>query len=112
MIKAYERLHELGFAHSVEVWDKDDLIGGIYGVALGRAFFGESMFYRRPNASKVALVNLIRRLDAKGYELMDCQQQTEHTARFGAQPMQRSEFLDALGEALCHTTERGPWTTD
>ena len=112
MIKAYERLHELGFAHSVEVWDKDELIGGVYGVALGRAFFGESMFYRRPNASKVALVNLVRRLDAKGYELMDCQQQTEHTARFGAQPMQRSEFLDALGEALCHATERGPWAAD
>ncbi|MEE2837024.1 MAG: leucyl/phenylalanyl-tRNA--protein transferase [Myxococcota bacterium] len=109
MIKAYERLHELGFAHSVEVWDDDRLIGGMYGVALGRAFFGESMFYEEPNASKVALVHLVRRLDAQGYELLDCQQQTEHTARFGAFPMERDEFLDALTEALCHETERGSW---
>ena len=109
MIKAYERLYELGFAHCVEVWDGEELIGGIYGVALGRAFFGESMFYRRANASKVALVHLVRRLDAQGYELIDCQQQTAHTARFGAALMQRSEFLDALSEALCHETQRGHW---
>ena len=110
MIKAYERLFELGFAHCVEVWDGEELIGGIYGVALGRAFFGESMFYRRANASKIALVHLVRRLDAQGYELIDCQQQTEHTARFGAALMGRAEFLDALSEALCHETQRGRWT--
>ena len=110
MIKAYEQLHELGFAHSAEVWHEGRLIGGIYGVALGRAFFGESMFYEEPNASKYALTSLVRRLDADGYELMDCQQNTEHTKRFGAQLMGRSEFLALLSEALCHPTQRGPWT--
>ena len=110
MIKAYEQLHELGFAHSAEVWHEGRLIGGIYGVALGRAFFGESMFYEEPNASKYALTSLVRRLDAEGYELMDCQQNTEHTKRFGAQLMGRSEFLALLSEALCHPTQRGPWT--
>ena len=110
MIKAYEQLHELGFAHSAEVWHEGRLIGGIYGVALGRAFFGESMFYEEPNASKYALNSLVRRLDADGYELMDCQQNTEHTKRFGAQLMGRTEFLALLSEALCHPTQRGPWT--
>jgi leucyl/phenylalanyl-tRNA--protein transferase len=110
MIKAYEQLHELGFAHSAEVWHEGQLIGGIYGVALGRAFFGESMFYEHPNASKYALIHLVQRLDAEGYELVDCQQNTEHTKRFGAQLMGRREFLALLSEALCHPTQRGAWT--
>ena len=109
MIKAYERLHELGFAHSAEVWEGEELIAGIYGVALGRAFFGESMFFHRSGASKFALVRLVQRLDQKGYELMDCQQQTNHTERFGAVPMLRAQFLDLLSDALCHETERGKW---
>jgi leucyl/phenylalanyl-tRNA--protein transferase len=110
MIKAYERLHELGFAHSAEVWQGDRLIAGLYGLALGRAFFGESMFYYSSGASKFALVHLVRRLREKGYDLIDCQQQTAHTERFGAALMKRSEFLELLSAALCHETERGNWT--
>ena len=109
MIKAYERLHELGFAHSAEVWQGEELIAGVYGVALGRAFFGESMFFHRSGASKFALVHLVQRLDQQGYDLMDCQQQTQHSERFGAVPMLRAEFLELLSEALCHETERGKW---
>jgi leucyl/phenylalanyl-tRNA--protein transferase len=82
LIAAYLRLHQTGHAHSAEAWDGDDLAGGIYGVAIGKAFFGESMFYRKPNASKVGLV---RMLEEEGYEFMDCQQVTKHTLRFGAE---------------------------
>ncbi len=109
MIKAYERLHTLGFAHSAEVWQGETLIAGLYGVALGRAFFGESMFYHRSGASKFALVRLMQRLQAKGYQFMDCQQHTQHTQRFGAVAIERSEFLTLLSSALCHETERGVW---
>jgi leucyl/phenylalanyl-tRNA--protein transferase len=109
MIKAYQRLHELGFAHSAECFDGERLIGGVYGVALGRVFFAESMFYHRPNASKVALTRLVQRLEKDGYTLIDCQQQTAHTERFGARQVGRDAFLEQLSEALCHETRRGKW---
>jgi len=100
MIEAYEGLHRLGCAFSVEAWREGGLAGGIYGVALGRAFFGESMFYRTPDASKVALIYLITYLRGQGYVLFDCQQDTPHMRRFGAVEIPRAEFVRRLGEAL------------
>ena len=100
MIEAYERLHYLGHALSVEAWRGGTLAGGIYGVALGRAFFGESMFYRAPDASKAALMYLIGYLRGRGYMLFDCQQNTPHMRRFGAVEIPRTEFVRRLGEAL------------
>jgi leucyl/phenylalanyl-tRNA--protein transferase len=100
MIEAYERLHRLGYALSAEAWREGRLAGGIYGVALGRAFFGESMFYRVPDASKAALVCLTDYLRARGCVLFDCQQHTPHMRRFGAQEIPRVEFARRLREAL------------
>lgn len=99
MRSAYIRLHELGFAHSVECWDGDQLVGGLYGVAIGRCFFGESMFSRQANASKVVLVYLIEHLKTKGYLLLDCQQTTDHLLSMGAQEISRDRFNDLLSEA-------------
>ncbi|HEY5672675.1 MAG TPA: leucyl/phenylalanyl-tRNA--protein transferase [Malonomonas sp.] len=96
MQQAFIRLHQLGFAHSVECWEGDELVGGIYGVCLGRCFFGESMFSRRDNASKVALVYLLRRLEAAGFELLDCQQPTDHLFSMGAREISRQQFAEHL----------------
>lgn len=96
MIQAYERLHSLGFAHSIEAWEDGMLAGGLYGVALGRVFFGESMFHERPNASKAALVFFMQRFAALGGKLVDCQMPTPHMLRFGACMMQRKAFLAQL----------------
>ena len=104
MIEAYERLHHLGYALSVEAWREGALAGGIYGVALGRAFFGESMFYHAPDASKAALLYLTDYLRAQGYVLFDCQQDTPHMRRFGAVEIPRTEFVRRLGEALAGRT--------
>jgi leucyl/phenylalanyl-tRNA--protein transferase len=109
MAAAYEALFELGFAHSVEVYDGAQLVGGVYGICLGRVFFGESMFYRRSGASKVALVHLVRRLQNWDFELIDCQQDTAHMRAFGARPIPRAEFLPTLSRALRFETRRGPW---
>ncbi len=100
MIRAYVRLHELGHAHSVEAWDEGKLAGGTYGVAIGGLFAAESMFYRVPNASKVALVHLVRHLAARGYRLLDIQQLTANTARFGACEIPRGAYLKRLAEAV------------
>jgi len=100
MIEAYESLHRLGYAISVEAWREGALAGGIYGVALGRAFFGESMFYRVPDASKAALIYLTDYLRGQGYVLFDCQQHTPHMRRFGAVEIPRAEFVRRLREAL------------
>lgn len=109
MHAAYCRLHQLGFAHSVEVWDGAELAGGLYGVALGRAFFGESMFYLRPDASKVGFVTLVRALVRSGYTLFDCQQTTAHMVRFGGFEVRREEFLRRLEIAMETPTQRGRW---
>jgi leucyl/phenylalanyl-tRNA--protein transferase len=93
MVAAYERLHALGLAHSVEAWQDGELVGGVYGVALGSVFFGESMFYARPEASKAAFVRLVRWLGEAGFTLIDCQQTTAHLLRFGASEISRQEFL-------------------
>ena len=100
MIDAYLRLHEQGHAHSVEVWEDGELAGGLYGVKLGRVFFGESMFHLRPYASKAALIFLVEQLRAQGVELLDCQQTTPHMIRFGAEELPRRQFL-SLVRRLC-----------
>jgi leucyl/phenylalanyl-tRNA---protein transferase len=109
MIEAYVALHRLGFAHSFEAWEADALVGGLYGVSLGAAFFGESMFADRPDASKVAFVESIAWLDRAGMRLVDCQVRTEHLVRFGAREIARREFLELLRAALEETTLRGKW---
>jgi leucyl/phenylalanyl-tRNA--protein transferase len=109
MIDAYCELHERGVAHSAEAWRDGELVGGLYGVSLGAAFFGESMFALAPDASKVAFVTLVRALSGWGIELVDCQVRTEHLARFGAEDWPRARFLGALREALGKETRFGPW---
>lgn len=111
MIEAYTRLHELGIAHSIESWQEGELAGGLYGVALGGAFFGESMFCKRDDASKVALVHLVRCLIEWNFTLLDCQVTTEHLLRFGAREMARREFLNQLEGALTLPGRYGVWTT-
>lgn len=109
MIEAYEALHAAGFAHSCEVWRDGELAGGIYGVALGRAFFGESMFHAVPHASKAALLALCGQLGAWGFEFLDCQQTTPHMLALGAREISRREFLDRLAGALRGKSLRGGW---
>ena len=110
MIAAYERLHRLGFAHSVEAWEGGELAGGLYGVSLGAAFFGESMFADRPDASKVAFATSVEWLRGRGFEIVDCQVDTDHLRRFGAREVPRAEFLSRLRNALASPTARGPWS--
>ncbi len=100
IVAAYAGLHRLGAAHSVECWEGGRLVGGLYGVALGGAFFGESMFHRARDASKVALVHLVRRLRRGGFRLLDVQFVTEHLARFGAVEIPRAAYERRLAEAL------------
>jgi leucyl/phenylalanyl-tRNA--protein transferase len=131
MIDAYCRLHELGFAHSIEAWcsenskasegladpsagggPSDQLVGGLYGISLGRAFFGESMFAHRADASKIAFSAFARQLERWNFEFIDCQVETEHLTRFGAREWPRSEFLEALTRVLKFETRRGTWRFD
>jgi leucyl/phenylalanyl-tRNA---protein transferase len=112
MVDAYAKLHELGFAHSIEAWQGDELVGGLYGVSLGAAFFGESMFARASDASKIAFAATITQLDAWHIGLIDCQVHTEHLERFGAYEVSRSEYLELLHRALDEPTRRGKWTFD
>ena len=109
MIEAYVELHQRGLAHSAEAWIEGELVGGVYGVSLGSAFFGESMFATRPDASKVAFVTLVQQLARWGIDLVDCQVKTDHLARFGAVEQPRERFLAALGEAMTRETRLGPW---
>ena len=111
VIDAYTTLHERGNAHSVEAWRDGRLIGGLYGVAIGRMFFGESMFAREPDASKIALVHLTGILRARGFPIIDCQQDTAHLASFGARPIRRRQFADLVA-ALVHSNDpERPWVT-
>jgi leucyl/phenylalanyl-tRNA--protein transferase len=100
MVLAYKKLHDLGFAHSVEYWKNGKLAGGLYGIAIGGLFAGESMFYKEPNASKLALIALVERMKVRGFTLLDCQMVTEATKRFGAIEISRKEYLRHLGKAL------------
>ncbi len=110
MIEAYTRLHELGWAHSVETWIDGELAGGLYGIAIGAMFYGESMFSRRPDASKIALAGLTRHLDSLGFGLIDCQMKTPHLASLGAREIPRSEFLRRVAELIHYPRPPGPWT--
>jgi leucyl/phenylalanyl-tRNA--protein transferase len=109
MRRAYKRLHREGFAHSAEAWIGERLAGGLYGVSLGGAFFGESMFAREPDASKSAFVTLVRQLQTWGIALIDCQVTTAHLERFGAREWPRDRFLATLETALEQPTRRGNW---
>ncbi|MCP9461374.1 MAG: leucyl/phenylalanyl-tRNA--protein transferase [Nitrospira sp.] len=112
MIEAYTRLHELGYAHSAEAWRQGTLVGGIYGVAIGGAFFAESMFTSVDDASKAALVSLVRRLQAWDFRLIDCQQYSPHVRRFGAEEIPRRDFIALLSEAVKRPDRVGRWTVD
>ena len=100
MISAYSRLHARGLACSSEVWENGELVAGTYGVLLGQAFFGESMFHTRPEASKIALTNLLQALFAQGIRIVDCQMQTPHIIRYGATMISRALFLEKIEEAI------------
>lgn len=100
IFRSYCRLYELGHAHSVEAWQNGELVGGLYGVSLGGAFFGESMFSRATNASKVALWALVQRLKLRGFTLLDTQWTTDHLKQFGAQDVPRAQYLQQLRNAL------------
>lgn len=104
IIAAYTTLHEFGYAHSVETWQEDRLVGGLYGVAIGGAFFGESMFSRVPDASKVALVHLVHRLKERGFALLDTQFLTEHLRTMGAREISRAHYLSLLARAIAIKT--------
>ena len=112
MISAYGELHRLGFAHSFEAWEGKELAGGFYGVSLGAAFFGESMFADRADASKVAFVRGVGWLMARNVNLIDCQVRTDHLIRFGAEEIPRRSFLRRLEGALRHPTLHGRWTLE
>jgi leucyl/phenylalanyl-tRNA---protein transferase len=110
MIEAYTHLHELGFAHSVETWNDTTLVGGMYGVSLGAAFFGESMFTFESDASKIALYTLLRQLDAWRFRFLDCQMTTPHVRSLGAVEWEQDHFQLQLRDALAEDTKRGPWS--
>lgn len=112
MIDAYCALHEAGYAHSIESWSGDELAGGLYGVAIGSMFYGESMFARTTDASKIALVYLVRELQHRGYGMIDCQMATAHLASFGARQIPRREFMRKLGELVNYPQPIGPWRID
>ena len=110
MVEAYVRLHELGFAHSVETYCADELVGGLYGVSLGPFFFGESMFHTMTDASKVAMARLVEFCREHHFRLIDAQQQTAHLASLGARPITRSQYLDLLSAITPENTLRGNWS--
>lgn len=113
IVEAYERLHALGFAHSVEVWDEEGaLIGGLYGVSIGRVFCGESMFHRAADASKVAFAVLARQLERWEFAFLDCQLYTPHLARLGATTWDRADYLARLAEVVRAPSRRGRWSLD
>jgi leucyl/phenylalanyl-tRNA--protein transferase len=109
MRAAYGRLHELGYAHCVETWIDGELAGGLYGVAIGRVFYGESMFTRRRDASKIAFVHLVRHLQAEAFGLIDCQMHTEHLASLGAREIPRREFSRRLKDLVDYARPPGRW---
>ena len=109
MVAAYTALHERGFAHSVESWRDGELVGGLYGIQLGKVFFGESMFSRATDASKVALVRLVERLQAMDCRVIDCQQATPHLASLGAREIPRKEFAKLLQDSIQYPPSSSPW---
>ena len=112
MEQAYTYLHQTGYAHSVEVWQDDELVGGLYGIAMGRCFFGESMFSLETNASKVAFIALAQQLAKWGYTLIDCQVDNPHLRTLGAITIERTLFLSKLKEALSFSKPNNEWNFD
>jgi leucyl/phenylalanyl-tRNA--protein transferase len=112
MIAAYGRLHAMGLAHSVETWCNGELVGGLYGIALGKMFYGESMFSRATDASKIAFVHLVRQLERWGFGMIDCQMKTAHLASLGAREIPRGEFVQRLGLLIELPNEYGRWQFD
>ena len=112
IIDAYTQLHALGVAHSVEAWQDGVLVGGLYGIALGRAFYGESMFARAPDASKIAFVHLVRQLQRWQFGMIDCQMNTAHLARFGAREIPRTDFIARLESLVNLAAVPTPWRLD
>ncbi len=109
MIVAYSKLHQLGLAHSVETWINGELVGGLYGIALGKVFFGESMFSRSPNASKIAFVHLVKQLSEWEFALIDCQVKTAHLASLGAREIPRTIFRQLLEQHIPDATRSEKW---
>lgn len=112
MVEAYTSLWRLGYAHSIESWADGELVGGLYGVAIGRMFYGESMFTRRSDASKVALVGTVQQLSRWGFHLIDCQMPTDHLASMGAREIPRQEFLAHIGRLVVEPEVPAPWRGD
>jgi leucyl/phenylalanyl-tRNA--protein transferase len=112
MIAAYTELHRMDIAHSVETWVDGELVGGLYGIALGRMFFGESMFSRHTDASKLAFVHLVRQLGRWGFGMIDCQMKTVHLASLGAREIPRAEFSQKLAELVNFPAINGAWQFD
>lgn len=112
MVSAYAALHEIGLAHSVETWVDGELVGGLYGVSQGKMFFGESMFSRIPDASKIAFVHLVRQLQCWGFGMIDCQMKTAHLASFGAREIPRTEFSQRLRELINYSERIEKWRFD
>jgi leucyl/phenylalanyl-tRNA--protein transferase len=112
MARAYSRLHEVGYAHSVEVWVDGELAGGLYGVALGRMFFGESMFSRQPDGSKIAIAVLAEQLRRWGFPIIDCQMPTPHLTTLGAHEISRREFTREVGRLVHEAPVPPPWELD
>jgi leucyl/phenylalanyl-tRNA--protein transferase len=112
IVSAYSALHAAGLAHSIEAWHEGELVGGLYGVAIGRMFYGESMFTRATDASKVSLAHLARQLARWRFGMIDCQMQTAHLESMGARTISRRDFLAALSELINYPTPTGPWRLD
>jgi leucyl/phenylalanyl-tRNA--protein transferase len=112
MLQAYAALHTAGAAHSVETWMNGQLAGGLYGVAIGRAFFGESMFAKQTDASKIAFVTLVQQLERWGFGIIDCQLKTPHLSTFGAREIPRSDFLKRVRRAIAEQPPPLPWKLD
>lgn len=109
VLEGYCALHQQGYAHSIETWIDDELAGGLYGVALGEVFYGESMFARRPDASKIAFAYLVPWLQQQGFALIDCQMRTHHLARFGGREIPRDEFVERLMQLVAKPRAPGLW---
>lgn len=110
IVKGYTELHKLGYAHSIEAWKDEKLTGGLYGVSLGRCFFGESMFYTEPNSSKAAFITLAEKLASLNFDIIDCQVYTAHLESLGAVEIPREEFIAILNSSLTQETLKGNWS--
>lgn len=112
IVRSYTHLHELGWAHSVEIWDEDKLVGGLYGVAIGQAFFGESMFHRTTDASKIAFAHLTKMLKREKFAILDCQMSTAHLASLGAHEIPRHDYVTEIARLTKERVRPCRWPQD